>query len=457
MDLKEFNIFIDNATIAGAGRAFYNSEVEHFDTISLGHFVTSVLLSDNIHIDGSSRLRPMPTYAGNTPPLAAIWTWERQYPVFNKITLLKDNFLGSYRSISPYVLEYIFRTLAKDTLFPEKEILNIIPSAYKSRDYFDLEFLELFRKKTERETKTLITDDIFLFALYAWRGIHYHELAKREGITYFPNPHRVKFIERLSIPGDLISRIYEADNQKSLEILTKIITTPRYNLLKKLELENCKDFELDVPPFLNYILSKSKSRTDVVNNIIELKNSKAIIKLRKWLYNYNEAYRHGNLLDLKKLSQEINGLTKKLEKNLGLERREPLMKITPKLPIDALNVNLSTQLDIKIPKKLYSNIFNKSYQKLIWRVSKSILMDNTPTKVLNSMEPITNSETDGVESVFMGNGTELSKEDGFYDDRRRLNFWENILDKDEPIETVRVRGWSDNENFELSNRPFNKE
>lgn len=447
-DAKQNELFIDNASVAGAGYALYNADFSESDTVSLGHLITAALLSDRIHLDGSSRLRRIEVVgSGWTPPLGAIWTWERKYPLLAQMCDINDDFLFSQDWCAPAVLKYIFDAISRDKSFPEKEIIDKVPDAYRSYQYFDREILERQRKLLKSETGRDLSDNQFLFVTYIWRGLHYHEVAKKQGITYLPNPQRAQFFERFMLPGRVL---FNSERKEAISYFVDVINSPRYTLLQQLERAETKEYELNVPPFLHYVLSQCRNSRDEIADIIEkLRSSTELQDFRSYLAEYDTSLRKGDLFELKKTKVKLNSSFENFHKRYGID--EKYIRIRPKLPLSLLGIDIEAELKVRIPGILFQEFFQQPYLSLLWRIAKESIENAKPTSTLKQLAPAKQT-SDGVEWVYMADPLEL-QEDKPLDETLSLSFWENILSEDELEPGVRIRDWSKGEIHELSNRP----
>jgi hypothetical protein len=449
IEAKRNELFIDNASVAGAGYALYNPDFSQSDTVSLGHFITAALLSDRIHLDGSSRLRRIKVVgSGMTPPLGAIWTWERKYPLLAQICEITDDFLYSQEWCAPAVLKYIFDAVSRDGSFPENKIIDSIPDAYRSYQYFDREILERQRELLKNATGRELSENQFLFVTYVWRGLHYHEVAKKQGITYLPNPQRAQFFERFMLPGRIL---FDSEQHEAIHYFIGVINSPRFTLLQQLEQAETKEYEMNVPPFLHYVLSQCRNSRDEIADVVEnLRSSNEFQDFRSLLATYDAAFRKGKLFELKKIKAKLNNSFDNFSKRYSVDERH--VRIRPKLPLALLGIDVEAELKIQIPGVLFQEIFQQPYLSFLWRIARESIEDAKPTISLRQLSPAKQA-SDGVEWVYMANSHEL-QDDKPLDETLYLSFWEkNLISEDELEPGVRIRDWSKGETHDLSRRP----
>lgn len=440
---EKMQLFLDNATIAGAGNALYKPVIERSECISLAHLVTAALLCDQIELDGSSRYRRMEVVdRGFTPPLASIWTWERKYPALKQMVKIRDRFLWTnHRSDVGAIMNYLFKTFLKMAENPlNLDIYDLVPEDYKSWDYFDREWLEEERQNAEKEIGAQLTREEFVMLTYAWRGIHYHEASKRVGATYFPNPQRMKFMERFMVPGDSIA----SRDLESLDFLIKVLTNPRMKLIEELNIKYCRDFEITLPPLLSYVLKRcNSSRQEIVDATRELREHSDFVSLRKWLRKYDDAYRKQDYITLKDMSREIRKSFDNFEKRYGII--ESPVSFQPKIPLALGDVQIEEKLEMKIPKFMFAEIFQKPYLSIMWRIADAYLRNGFPIDQINKLSPIEQT-SDGVEWVFIGDGILQEDDDWDGEGANTLGFYLDQITPDELPPDVKVRDWSPNEN-----------
>lgn len=390
-------VFIDNATVAGAGRALYQESVDQFDLISLSHLVTACLLYDQVILDGSSRYRRIHVvgtgYTNKT--YAAIWTWEIKYPALKDLGL-KDIWLGS--DLMMYdIVEYLMKLSKPITqLLTENKIIDLVPQAYRDPAYFGLERIYEIRDDLESKIGKLTTEEL-LFVIYSWRGICYHEASKNVNLIYLPNPHRQQFIEDILIPGEQIIDYSE----KALNFLVKVLSSPKFSLLKELVNNEERKFEVNLPPFFSYLTHQAKSRGDIIKVLKEVRNSSQGESLRRFFMHYSNSYNNGDLLGLAELKHEVNQSFENFNRRYGIDKDMPSIKLRPKLPLVGLgDIEVDKVLDFKFPKQLYSEIFQKKYLSLMWNIAEANLRFAFPVNHFMSLSPI-ERDTDDIQWVYI--------------------------------------------------------
>jgi hypothetical protein len=403
--LELSRLFLDNATIAGAGRALYDQNPDQSDCVSLSHLITASLLCDEIYIDGSSRAVPLKVYDLKdnkmkvTESLPAIWTWEKRYPAIGDMCNITDEFLQrKFGFKQDKVVEYLLHTLER--LEPgefEDFDIDLIPSVYLSDFYFDRDWILSLKKATQKASHTRFQDTGFKVLLYAWRGVYYHEVSKLTGVTYYPNPQRSLFIERFLVAG---SDVFRYDSE-ALKLLGEVIANPRVKLVQELAKEKEREFGLSLPPLMAYVLQNcGKNRMEIVENVKKLRELKEFTQLRRWVFEYDQVYRNADLLRLKKMRQEVVNSMANFEKRMSIS--DVRISITPKLPIAQIEVKgVDGLFGLKIPSFLFTELFQKPYLSLIWNVAKNSLTNGFYANDIAKLSPIPRDPGSNMEWVLM--------------------------------------------------------
>ncbi|MBN2059345.1 MAG: hypothetical protein JW882_02915 [Deltaproteobacteria bacterium] len=402
---KVSRMMLDNSTVAGAGRALYNTSPDVTDCRSLMHMITAALICDEIHIDGSSREIPVRMYdAGTgehrvTEPLPAIWTWERRYPAIANLSHVVDGFwqrtLGFNKD---KIVDFALEVLGEGGPEHIKNLdPKLIPSIYLSDNYFDRQWLTSKKALFESQMVRKVTDVAFKILLYTWRGIYYYELSKLVGITYFAHPQRSQFIEPFMVAG---KSIYDYDHT-ALTFLSKVLCEPAYKLVQAHATEKSKEFSISLFPFAAYILKDChSSREEIVESVMKLRETSQLQELRSWVSEYDQAYRQTDILSLKKFQNKVNSSMRNFEKRFGVES-VPL-KIVPRMPINCLDITGLDQVSasLKLPGFLFTELFQKPYLSLMWDIAKHLLRGSLGLDKILNLSPITDRHRD-VEWILM--------------------------------------------------------
>lgn len=167
------------------------------------------------------------------------------------------------------------------------------------------------KKKLGFDPKLKFTDffypeDIFAFLI---RGILYNELSKSEGYIYHPHPAR----SMLALSDGLF---YNGVIDNPAKIPINFISDIRNEVAKNQnsELKN-NLFELDIPPVFAKVLKEAKSPKDILNNAIELRNSKSAKAYRKWI---EEMYGNNEGLKAIEVQRQLRQLKDKMSLEFGL-------------------------------------------------------------------------------------------------------------------------------------------
>lgn len=74
----------------------------------------------------------------------------------------------------------------------------------------------------------------------------------------------------------------------------------------------------ELPPLLFYLLSKSNTREDFIQNLCQLKNDKRIIELRSNLRNFENAVKNNNFDQINKFKNNINNASNMIKTEFGI-------------------------------------------------------------------------------------------------------------------------------------------
>lgn len=375
-------VVLDNTSIAHAGRALYEEKPDLYDIEGLAHLIYAAILSDEIILEGSSRKLNVSSL-DQKEGLNALWTWDLHYPKLADIAHITDMFSPvkyekQINVIAPYVLRYYSSNIDANSLASK------IPSVYKSPDYHDFNKFELIEEQSLNSAGGTLTDNEFYCALYTWRGIYYYEFAEEIREVYFPNPRRDQFTRDIKVPGLL--RNY---NKDALTFLADTLQGSQDKFIKTLNQSREVSEPLYLPPLLSFILDKcKKSREEIVNIVVDVRNSPEAESLRKWLETYVSLASEGDKTDihgLNKHREEIKKTMRRFEKRYGLEKTS--LDVGLILPLSPF-LCLKKKFTITLPDFVHTIIKQKASQAFIWRIAESGVVNPIMTKKLKKLNPI---------------------------------------------------------------------
>lgn len=403
---SNFRLMIDNSTVAGAGRALYDTSPYVSDCRSLMHLITAALFCDEIYIDGSSRVIPVRIYDAEadedriTEPLPVVWTWEKRYPVISKFCSIVDGFWQRALNFdNDKIVDFALKVLAEggDEHINHLD-LDLIPSIYLSNDYFDRDWLNARKAMVDSQMGSKLSESSFKVLLYAWRGIYYYELSKLLGITYFAHPQRSKFIELFMVAG---KSIYDYDNT-ALTFLSKAICDPVYKQVQALVAEKSKESAISLFPFAAYVLKycRTSSREEIIERVAMLRGTDQVQELRGWISEYDIAYRQNDILNLKKFQSKVNSSMRNFEKRYGLESAS--LKIVPRMPINSLGISGLEKISasLNLPGFLFTELFQKPYMSWMWDMAEGLLSGDRGLNKIARLSPVSESQRD-IEWILM--------------------------------------------------------
>lgn len=389
MTEQRTRVVIDNSSVAGAGRALYETKPDPLDVAGLEHLLLSLLLSDEVVLDGSSRRvriqahhelpEPFRSHAANG--LDATWTWHLAYPALTKLGPMTDMYVKyAYRAIdaiAPYLLRFFSRTEESERLFSK------VPYIYRSSAHFDWYAFEQAEARIRgADPGFQASDAAFACALYAWRGLYYYEFSKEQGITYLPSPERTAFIEPIAIPGIRLVDLSTVDIGRIAELLSE----PRVELLKS-TFASDRTLEFVLPPVVNLLVGQAKaSRSEVVDRFVGLRLSKEGEELRRWFSRYVRAYRSGDYVVLGSLTNEFRSAVERAASSWGAETSRGGTCMKPKLPF--LGIRVPEFLKSELSTRLAGMFENRSFDMLISQIVGRSLAATRCHEQLARLSPI---------------------------------------------------------------------
>ena len=180
----------------------------------------------------------------------------------------------------------------------------------------------------------------------AIRTVYYREASKWLGCEYISHPLRniynAKCILFDNHPHTRKNKIHSAafmpkkpkNREEALKQLEEALVRDRYfgdlNKFFKYFWQTCNEkddnifgvqtFDIDIPPFLAYVLSKSNGRS-IINTAIEFRNGREATSLRKFLqYIYYECNEDDRPKAIRQFAVELRDLKERLQLYLGYSR-----------------------------------------------------------------------------------------------------------------------------------------
>ncbi|MFI6073685.1 hypothetical protein ACIA5C_19120 [Actinoplanes sp. NPDC051343] len=335
-------MLLDNTTIFGARRAaewdplMPRTLPPGVDLRSLMDILEAIVLVNSMVVDASSR-----EYAA--------------WPALNKLSALSSSF---YRDTD--VAEAFFDSSLEMELFrlsvqkvnnlvrsgdlqselgflPSMHEVAVLPDVYHGPDDFidkttgsfgyyckDPHRLAELRTLLEDFTRGLkgLPSSLQNFALFAFRGFYYQELAHLISISYMPHSWR--------------SGLIRSQLDQPVIRFKDVVIGAAGRVRKELETSINNEFgtpviSADFPLIASFIVSQTNRRSDLLETAVQVRNSSKAAAFRSWVYEIEHDIR--NQQDLNKIKgaqDELTTLVRELEIDLGL-RKKPTQEVKLKL------------------------------------------------------------------------------------------------------------------------------
>lgn len=365
-------VLLDNTTIYGAKYAYelYPPKVTDWlegsnavNLRSLMDVLESIVLYDSLIIDGSSRVATS-SKEYYKEVYEEIWDDLSQTRDRHGGTILENrgfSLISKGASLTPILkatFEKLLRHIDEGTFtesvkkFQQEGLDFVLPKFYRdSREFSEL-FIKSFSDKRLildvmddlRKVEKILsnsTETESNYAMFAFRGFYYQELAHLFSFSYSPHTWR--------------SNIIDMDTDKTkinfAKYVTEVTGQVRQELAMKLNNEfNTTIFSGGFPVISTYIAHQCRSRKELLNVALEIRETRSVRAFRKWIGEIQESVQSQS--DLPKIANaraELVTTLKDIRKELGLETTShgtEIVKIKMEVPIASVEIPLS------IPKGL---------------------------------------------------------------------------------------------------------
>ncbi len=370
------SIIIDNTTIYGASKAYktrlnrfedWYQEINLVNIRSLIDLLETIVLNENILVDISSTnaLNKKIDYDRD------IYFNAVQWKEMEEINDNNDSILKTHLFDENIVFLAINLSLNK--------LINLLHNGYfLRRNYFELnnynvpnfyntpvEFKELLLKClpqnipqdikysiTEAENNLkMVSNYESNYAMFAFRGFYYQELANILSLSYLPHTWRADLI------NDNFNHKFDFKNciLNEVSFVRKELTEILNNELR------LKLFEFDIPLIASYILSNSDSRQNLLKTAVEVRRCSSAKRFRKWLTEMQiNIDNEKNLVNINEALKEIDDIVNDLHNELGKENNSKQPFII-KAILNPFNVysNSSLEFNININLGWVDKMFNR--------------------------------------------------------------------------------------------------
>lgn len=378
MELFQGAVLLDNTTIYGAKYAYESWPPKKEDWLngpnsvnirSLMDLLESLVLHETLIADSSSR-----------HPDVIIWDdlqdlEQRQegnlVRIFENVYFAQDKKLTS--ALIGIALEKLQVYLGDGTFSRGLEQFRrynselVLPAFYTSPRDFSEVLSHSFSYSLSSEVEHQIgkveialqasDSSVANYAMFAFRGFYYQQLAHCYSISYTPHTWR----------SDLV----ENDINKSTVDFAKYISHEakqiRQEVNRKLSHEfNTRAFNSDFPVFASYIAHQSTSRSQLFPTALQIRNSSPVKAFRRWVSNIQEDIE--NQSDLPKILRaqtELETIIMDLRKEFGLStstkaETEPIT-IKFGIPIGSLEVGVPISTSLLIPAWLQRILHRRTH------------------------------------------------------------------------------------------------
>ncbi|MEV6494770.1 hypothetical protein AB0M20_40030, partial [Actinoplanes sp. NPDC051633] len=166
------------------------------------------------------------------------------------------------------------------------------------------------------------------FALFAFRGFYYQELAHLLSLSYMPHSWR----------SNLIRSQLEQPVTRFTDLAVSAGGKIRRDLAAAINAEFATQaLSVDFPLIASYVIGQTDSRADLLKTAVEVRNSPKATAFRTWLYETERRIRHErDLREVRRAQDELNTLVRELEVDFGL-RNAPKQEIKFKLGLPVPN------------------------------------------------------------------------------------------------------------------------
>lgn len=196
----------------------------------------------------------------------------------------------------------------------ESNILSLLKPLH-----MDQKIKRIFEKSSKKEYKKNYSyryNDVI-----AERALYYHEISKAFNLDYYPESRRADFLNHVIGKYELWSR-NEVIKEEEKEILRRI---------QEFNMEN--DSIISIPLLSNLIIKNSDQ--DFTNTALDIKNTKEVIRFRKYMDKVDEEINLGNFEEAKSILKLIPYIIDDIEK---MDRK---IDITAKIKIKLTPMTVS--------------------------------------------------------------------------------------------------------------------
>lgn len=388
---------IDNTTIHGAIAAYqswppaassWTRNPYAVNLRSLMDIIEATVLFDTIYVDGACGSLEEP--AADEPRYGSAHEWEPfeslADPRTEKRIFELDYFTSDVRIIGAGILATAAETLRKHIadgliqrqahLFSTNQAGLAVPRFYRGA----AQFTELLRETVAPEALFPIVREIDAlesmlegqpqevanFAMFAFRGFYYSELAHILSLSYIPHSFRSGVLAQV----DHVSRATFArlalDTVGSLrqEYIAELGAQISSQLNSELD---GPSFGVNLPLIASYVASQVDRRSDLMPAALEVRNSPSVRRFRQWVSRVQSAIdEQARLQIIRDAGQELNDLAGDLRRELQIVRA-PSTEVTLKLavPTGVVGVDIPVAVRAGLPEWLKRMLHRRPHLKFL--------------------------------------------------------------------------------------------
>ncbi|XGX80662.1 hypothetical protein LQK93_03502 [Terrabacter sp. BE26] len=316
-------VLVDNTTLFGAARALetwpprsgeWISGSPAVDLTSLMDTLEGVVLHQHLLVDNSSRAN------GGEP-----WPELADSGVLQSDLLLDDpeQYAILVRSATTSLTEWIQtgRLGVERARIALQDPIAAVPSIYRNpKEFYELTAHAAYLSKAAaiqflvplRELLEGLESNLASYAMFAFRGFYYEELAHLRSISYAPHCWRSPLIDSDSNRGSF----------RFAEFALDLAVELRRELAQRLNGEfGVGALDAELPLLASYIASQAGRRSELLPIALELRANRKVIAFRRWVEHLETAIAtQSDLRGLGAASIELQELLTDLGRELGLRK-----------------------------------------------------------------------------------------------------------------------------------------
>lgn len=250
-----------------------------------------------------------------------------------------------------------------------------VPVFYRSPEEFETQLRKSFPSELSPNADIMLkivsgnlrsADKVIAnFAMFAFRGFYYQELAHMNSISYIPHTWRSSIIDR---DTEQVSIDFTKDAVNEVSLI-------RRDLANALNAEfGAAAFGLDFPILASYIVNNCTHRNQLIPTALSIHNGSSARKFRKWALKIQ-----ANITDQKNLhaiyeaKSELNSLVNELRNEFGVSKKDEkqVVKIKFAIPIGSAALEIPTAFKVTKPIWLKTLINRRTHLVFLRKIAKA--------------------------------------------------------------------------------------